>query len=291
MHHSPAGRRTSASRRAARCSTSAPTTTSASPTTRRSSPPRTRRSTRWGYGLASVRFICGTQDLHKRARGARSRRSSAPRTRSSTRSCFDANGGLFETLLGEEDAIISDALNHASIIDGIRLCKAERLPLRQRRHGRARGAAARGRRTRALRLIATDGVFSMDGYIAHARRDLRPRREVRRAGDGRRLPRDRLRRHDGPRHARALRRHRAASTSSPHARQGARRRAAAASRRGRREIVELLRQRSRPVPVLQHARAADRRPRSLAVLELLERERRAARAARSANTRALPRAA
>jgi glycine C-acetyltransferase len=117
-----------------------------------------------GFGLASVRFICGTQDLHKQLEATISRYFGTEDTILYT-SCFDANGGLFETLLGDEDAVISDALNHASIIDGIRLCKAER-----RRY--ANGdmaelerhlAETQGRRTR---LIATDGVFSMDGFIA-----------------------------------------------------------------------------------------------------------------------------
>jgi glycine C-acetyltransferase len=117
-----------------------------------------------GFGLASVRFICGTQDLHKQLEAAISKFFGTDDTILYT-SCFDANGGLFETILGDEDAVISDALNHASIIDGIRLCKAER-----RRY--ANGdmaelekhlAETQGKRTR---LIATDGVFSMDGYIA-----------------------------------------------------------------------------------------------------------------------------
>ena len=117
-----------------------------------------------GYGLSSVRFICGTQDLHKQLEARVSRFLGTDDTILYS-SCFDANGGLFETLLGEDDAIISDALNHASIIDGIRLCKAER-----RRY--ANGdmaelekhlAETQGKRTR---LIATDGVFSMDGFIA-----------------------------------------------------------------------------------------------------------------------------
>ena len=117
-----------------------------------------------GYGLSSVRFICGTQDLHKTLE-----RKLADFVGMDDAilygSCFDANGGLFETLLGEEDAVISDALNHASIIDGVRLCKAERL-----RYANGDMAelekhlvATRGRR---LRLIATDGVFSMDGFVA-----------------------------------------------------------------------------------------------------------------------------
>jgi glycine C-acetyltransferase len=117
-----------------------------------------------GFGLASVRFICGTQDLHKQLEATIARYFGTDDAILYT-SCFDANGGLFETLLSEEDAVISDALNHASIIDGIRLCKAER-----RRY--ANGdmdelerhlAETQGKRTR---LIATDGVFSMDGYIA-----------------------------------------------------------------------------------------------------------------------------
>jgi glycine C-acetyltransferase len=117
-----------------------------------------------GFGLASVRFICGTQDLHKQLEAAIAKFFGTDDAILYT-SCFDANGGLFETILGEDDAIISDALNHASIIDGIRLCKAER-----RRY--ANGdlaelekhlAETQGKRTR---LIATDGVFSMDGYIA-----------------------------------------------------------------------------------------------------------------------------
>ena len=119
---------------------------------------------RWGYGLASVRFICGTQDLHKQLE----QRISAFLGTEDTilySSCFDANGGLFETLLGERDAVISDELNHASIIDGIRLCKARRLRYRNRNMADLEDqlkASADARR----RLIATDGVFSMDGYVA-----------------------------------------------------------------------------------------------------------------------------
>ncbi len=117
-----------------------------------------------GFGLASVRFICGTQDLHKQLEAAISKFFGTDDTILYT-SCFDANGGLFETILGEEDVVISDALNHASIIDGIRLCKAER---RRYANGdmaelEAHLAQTQGRRTR---LIATDGVFSMDGFIA-----------------------------------------------------------------------------------------------------------------------------
>jgi glycine C-acetyltransferase len=118
---------------------------------------------RWGYGLASVRFICGTQGVHKQLE---QRISGFLGTEDTIlySSCFDANGGLFETLLGEQDAVISDELNHASIIDGIRLSKARRLRYRNRDMADLEAqlkASADARR----RLIATDGVFSMDGYV------------------------------------------------------------------------------------------------------------------------------
>ncbi|MFC6632266.1 glycine C-acetyltransferase [Microbulbifer taiwanensis] len=120
----------------------------------------------YGFGMASVRFICGTQDIHK---ALESRLSEFLRTEDTIlyTSCFDANGGLFETLLGPEDAIISDALNHASIIDGVRLCKAKRFRYANNNMGelekQLQAADAEGARTK---LIATDGVFSMDGVIA-----------------------------------------------------------------------------------------------------------------------------
>ena len=122
---------------------------------------------RWGYGLSSVRFICGTQELHQQLE----QRLSAFLGTEDTllySSCFDANGGLFETLLGEEDAIVSDELNHASIIDGVRLCKARRFRYRNADMGdlEAQLKAAAGCRAR---LIATDGVFSMDGTVAPLR--------------------------------------------------------------------------------------------------------------------------
>jgi glycine C-acetyltransferase len=119
---------------------------------------------RWGFGMASVRFICGTQDVHKQLE----RRISEFLGTGDTilySSCFDANGGLFETILGDQDAVISDELNHASIIDGIRLCRARRLRYKNRDMADLEAqlkSAADARR----RLIATDGVFSMDGYIA-----------------------------------------------------------------------------------------------------------------------------
>ncbi|MCA8948256.1 MAG: glycine C-acetyltransferase [Planctomycetes bacterium] len=119
---------------------------------------------RWGFGLSSVRFICGTQTIHKELEAAISAFLGTEDTILYT-SCFDANGGLFETLLGTEDAIISDALNHASIIDGVRLCKAQRL-----RYANGDMAELEERRKEAsgarTRMIATDGVFSMDGYVA-----------------------------------------------------------------------------------------------------------------------------
>jgi glycine C-acetyltransferase len=119
---------------------------------------------RWGYGLASVRFICGTQSLHRELETRLSRFLGTDDTILFS-SCFDANGGLFEALLGEEDAVISDALNHASIIDGIRLCKAQRLRFA---NGDMDELEARLREAAGARrlLIATDGVFSMDGYLA-----------------------------------------------------------------------------------------------------------------------------
>ena len=117
-----------------------------------------------GYGLSSVRFICGTQDKHKELESSISTFLGTEDT-ILYGSCFDANGGLFETVLGEDDAIISDALNHASIIDGIRLCKAERLRYEHDDLNdlEAKLKATQGKR---LRMIATDGVFSMDGDIA-----------------------------------------------------------------------------------------------------------------------------
>jgi glycine C-acetyltransferase len=117
-----------------------------------------------GFGMSSVRFICGTQDLHKQLE---KRVASFFGTDDTIlySSCFDANGGLFETLLGEEDAIISDALNHASIIDGIRLCKAERHRYPNGDMAALEDALQKTQGKR-LRMIATDGVFSMDGYLA-----------------------------------------------------------------------------------------------------------------------------
>jgi glycine C-acetyltransferase len=122
---------------------------------------------RYGFGMASVRFICGTQDVHKQLEAALA---AFLKTDDCIlySSCFDANGGLFETLLGEEDAVISDELNHASIVDGIRLCKAQRY--RYRNNDMADLAAKLAEADAAgarYKLIATDGVFSMDGIVAN----------------------------------------------------------------------------------------------------------------------------
>ena len=122
---------------------------------------------RWGYGMASVRFICGTQEVHKELER---RLSAFLQTEDSIlySSCFDANGGLFETLLGEEDAVISDELNHASIIDGIRLCAARRYRYHNRDMAHLEEQLQQASDARR-RLIATDGVFSMDGYVSPLR--------------------------------------------------------------------------------------------------------------------------
>jgi len=122
---------------------------------------------RFGYGMASVRFICGTQVVHKQLETALSRFLGTEDTILYS-SCWDANGGLFETVLGEQDAIISDALNHASIIDGIRLCKARRLRYANRNMAELEQHLKDTQDCRT-RLIATDGVFSMDGSIAPLR--------------------------------------------------------------------------------------------------------------------------
>jgi glycine C-acetyltransferase len=119
---------------------------------------------KWGYGLASVRFICGTQEPHRHLEKRLSEFLGTDDTILYT-SCFDANGGLFETLLSAEDAVISDELNHASIIDGIRLCKAQRFRYRNNDMSDLRARLEETRSAR-FRMIATDGVFSMDGSFA-----------------------------------------------------------------------------------------------------------------------------
>ncbi len=119
---------------------------------------------KWGFGLSSVRFICGTQQIHKSLEAKVSQFLGTEDTILYS-SCFDANGGVFETLLGPEDAIISDELNHASIIDGIRLCKAQRYRYKNSDMADLEAKLKEASNAR-LRLIATDGVFSMDGYVA-----------------------------------------------------------------------------------------------------------------------------
>ena len=119
----------------------------------------------WGYGLSSVRFICGTQAVHQNLESKLSTFLGTEDTILYT-SCFDANGGLFETILTSEDAVISDELNHASIIDGIRLCKAQRYRYRNNDLEDLESKLKEAQDAR-YRLIATDGVFSMDGHIAN----------------------------------------------------------------------------------------------------------------------------
>ena len=124
---------------------------------------------RWGFGLSSVRFICGTQQIHKDLEAKISKFVGMDDAILYS-SCFDANGGLFETLLGKEDAIVSDELNHASIIDGVRLCKAMRYRYKNNNMEDLRVQLTAAREAGAKKiLIATDGVFSMDGYIANLR--------------------------------------------------------------------------------------------------------------------------
>ena len=119
---------------------------------------------KWGFGLSSVRFICGTQIIHKELENTISKFLSKEDTILYT-SCFDANGGLFETILDENDCIISDELNHASIIDGVRLCKAKRFRYKNSNMNELEKLLKETQNSR-LRLITTDGIFSMDGHVA-----------------------------------------------------------------------------------------------------------------------------
>jgi glycine C-acetyltransferase len=220
---------------------------------------------RWGYGLASVRFICGTQALHK---DLEARLSDFLGTEDTILygSCFDANGGLFETLLGAEDAIISDELNHASIIDGVRLCKAQRHRYKNNDMAdlEAQLQAAVGAR---FRMIATDGVFSMDGTIANLRAicDLADKYDalvmvddshavgfIGRTGRG------------TPEHWEVMGRVDILTGTLGKALGGA----SGGYTSGRREIVELLRQRSRPY-LFSNTLAPSIAGASLKVLELL----------------------
>jgi glycine C-acetyltransferase len=219
----------------------------------------------YGFGLSSVRFICGTQDAHVRLEGKISEFLGTEDAILYS-SCFDANGGLFETLLGEEDAIISDALNHASIIDGIRLCKAER---HRYAHGdlQALEDALQKTQGKRVRMVATDGVFSMDGDIAPLERicDLAERYQalvmvddshatgfVGRTGRG------------SIEHAGVMGRVDVITSTLGKALGGA----AGGFTTGRRELVELLRQRSRPY-LFSNTVAPAIVGASLAVLDLL----------------------
>lgn len=219
-----------------------------------------------GFGMSSVRFICGTQDLHKTLEQRISRWLGTEDT-ILYGSCFDANAGLFETILGEEDAVISDALNHASIIDGIRLCKAER-------HRYPNGdlealeAALKATQRKRLRLIATDGVFSMDGYLAKLDQicDLADKYDamvmvddshasgfIGATGRG------------TPEHFRVQSRVDVMTSTLGKALGGA----SGGFTTGRREIIELLRQRSRPY-LFSNALAPAMLGASIAVLDLIE---------------------
>ena len=146
---------------------------------------------RWGYGMASVRFICGTQEQHKQLEQEIASFLGTEDTILYS-SCFDANGGLFETLLGAEDAVISDELNHASIIDGIRLSKAQRFRYKNRDMADLEEQLKAAQSAR-FRMIATDGVFSMDGYIAPLREICDLAEKYQRHGDGGRFARRGLR--------------------------------------------------------------------------------------------------
>jgi glycine C-acetyltransferase len=223
---------------------------------------------RYGFGLASVRFICGTQSVHKELEAALA---GFLRTDDAIlySSCFDANGGLFETLLGDEDAVISDELNHASIVDGIRLCKAKRYRYRNNDMAdlaaKLREADAAGAR---FKLIATDGVFSMDGIIADLRSicDLADRHgalvmvddshAVGFVGEGGR---------GTPEHCGVSGRIDILTGTLGKALGGA----SGGYTAGRKEIVELLRQRSRPY-LFSNTLAPGIASASLAVLELLD---------------------
>ncbi len=221
-----------------------------------------------GFGLSSVRFICGTQDLHKKLEATISRFFGTDDAILYS-SCFDANGGLFETLLSEQDAIISDALNHASIIDGIRLCKAER-------HRYPNGdmaaleEALRKTQDKRLRLIATDGVFSMDGYLAQLDTicDLADKyRAMVMVDDSHATgfigPNGR----GTPEECGVMHRVDVITSTLGKALGGA----SGGFTTGRREIIELLRQRSRPY-LFSNTLAPSIAAASIAVLELLEQE-------------------
>ena len=177
----------------------------------------------FGFGMASVRFICGAQTLHRQLE-ERIARWLEKDDAILFAACFDANGGVFEPLIGPEDAIISDSLNHASIIDGIRLCKARRYRFANSDMGELEGAAEGGRRRGRAFQGDRHRRRLLDGWICReAEGDLRPRRAFRRLRPGRRLPRARPSRRRRPRHTGADWRRRACADRHGHARKDARR--------------------------------------------------------------------
>ena len=174
-----------------------------------------------GYGMSSVRFICGCQDIHKELEKVIADYFGTEDTILYA-ACFDANGGVFEPLCSEEDAIISDSLNHASIIDGVRLCKAVRYRYANADMGELEECLKKAQAQR-FRIIVTDGVFSMDGNAAPLDR-ICALAEKYDAGDGRRVPFGGRAGRNGPRHHRTLRPARAGGHPHGYARQGIRRR-------------------------------------------------------------------
>ena len=222
---------------------------------------------RWGYGMASVRFICGTQQIHKQLEAALTQFLGTEDTILYS-SCFDANGGLFETLLGQEDAVISDELNHASIIDGIRLCKAQRYRYSNNDMADLEAKLREASKAR-FRIIATDGVFSMDGYIANLAQicDLAQRYgALVMVDDSHAVGFMGARGRGTPEYCKVLGRVDILTGTLGKALGGA----SGGYTSGRKEIVELLRQRSRPY-LFSNTLAPSIAGASLKVLELLSR--------------------
>ncbi len=179
---------------------------------------------RWGYGMSSVRFICGTLECAHGSWKRRSRRSSAREETILFSSCFDANGGVFEPLLDADCALITDQLNHASLIDGARLCRARRFIYAHADMARAGSPGSEEAAGCRMKLIVTDGVFSMDGDCRRPARDLPAGRGERRDGGRGRQPRHGIRRAHRPRNRGALRRHGTRGCHHHDIRQGAGRR-------------------------------------------------------------------
>jgi glycine C-acetyltransferase len=221
---------------------------------------------RWGYGMSSVRFICGTQDIHKELEDRLTRFLGTEDT-ILYGSCFDANGGLFETILGEEDAVISDALNHASIIDGIRLSKAKRFRYANNDMADLERQLVAAKDSR-FKLIATDGVFSMDGILADLRGicDLADRHSALVFVDDSHAVGFMGKNGKGSHEARGVMGRVDILTGTLGKALGG---ASGGYTSGRREIVELLRQRSRPY-LFSNTLAPVIAATSVAVLDLLE---------------------